>query len=154
MKTLTTQSGHTIEMYNTIHELPMKRSHEFTKYLGMDADIGSDIEGVGRHFERLFMFLGAGKEMKAEAQREAYNLYYQWFLVLENINPKYLSFACLIHSLDKEPCNDLTEDGLRALVNRLSEINLTEGEISTATEEVKKNLKQSVNYPFPTNSTE
>ena len=148
MHTLTTKSGHKIELFNSIHELPMKRSHAFTKYLGMDADIGSDMNAVAKHYEKLFMFSNNPKEMKAELQKEAYNLYFFWFLILENVNPQYLSFACMVSKIDEKEYNDLTEEGLQKVVEALYETGLTAGELGDWMDALKKNLKMNVNFAF------
>ena len=147
-KNLLTQNGNKIVLYNSIHDLNFQRSHAFTKYMGMDADIGGDMQAVAKHYEKLFMFSNNPKEMKVELQKEAYNLYFFWFLVLENFNPQYLSFACMVHSIDGKEYNDITEDGLIETVKAVSYTGLTAGEMGDWLENVKKNLKKSVNFAF------
>ncbi len=143
METLTTNRKNKIELYASIYELPIKRSNAYNKYSGMDADIGSDKEAVGTHYDKLLMFLGSGKDMNEEAQREAANLYMYWQLVHQGINPKHLSFACMVHSVDGVVYNDLTESGLQKVVDKLAEIEVTEGEIREFLDDVKKNFRKS-----------
>ena len=43
---------HTVELYDTIEELPVIRFHKYQKYLLVDSGIGSTIEDFDKHIEK------------------------------------------------------------------------------------------------------
>lgn len=147
MHTLTTKSGSRIELFESIQDLPMRNSNAFNKALLFDAGVGSTPADLDKHFQKLFMFLGAEKDMKKEAIAEATNMYYQWVQALEDFNIKYVSFACLVHSIDGTEYRDLTESGLLKTIAAIEKTGLTDGELGTWLEGVKKNLMKNVGLP-------
>jgi hypothetical protein len=128
--------GHELKMYNSAEELPIKRYSKFQRYNILESGVGSDIESIGSHFGKMFEFLNY--KMNEEALQEAKNLYYNFFLILQEVNLPGLAFCCLLHSIDGEPLYDLSEDNLKAVCDRLDKIGITQASIVTHSSEVKK----------------
>lgn len=63
---------HTVEIYDSIDELPIKRFHKFNKYLLIDAGVGSDLNSISEKINRIVRFID--KEDKANAKIELDNL--------------------------------------------------------------------------------
>ncbi len=123
-------------MYTDIREMPIKRYIEFQKQLLIDAGIGSNMQDVSKHFQKLFTYLN--HENLKEAVEESQNLYKNIYAVLNGHNTKLNSFSCLISSVDGEYRNDLTDEGIEHTGELLKEKGITWGEIDTQLEEVKK----------------
>ena len=96
---VTVQIGkHTVEMYDTIEELPVVRFHKYQKLLLVDAGVGSDIQGFDQRIERVRRFLLDGKPEKAE--QELANLRQCVFFIQSGLNLKHRAFAALVTKID------------------------------------------------------
>lgn len=122
----------------SIKELTIDRFSEFQKYILQDAGMGSDIDAVYKHFEKLDVFLAAGK--LEEAIRERSNQHYALFFMLNKINITSLSFAVLLYSIDDVRVEDYSETNLLRICERLGRDGLSRGELESLLEDVKKNL--------------
>lgn len=141
MRTIPLSLRHTCTLYQSITELPEARRVEFNCYLMQQTGIGTDVASVQRHFESVMGFLGA--DQKAEAIDALVLLMYNVQFALEKFSPQSLAFGCLVASVDGVPTNDLTEEGLTALRDRLSGYGLTAGMVDEEVAAVKKNFKMS-----------
>ena len=65
---------HTVELYDTIEELPVTRFHKYQKCLLVDCGIGSTIEDFDKHIEKARRFLMLNDP--ANAQKELENLHH------------------------------------------------------------------------------
>lgn len=117
MKTLKI-GKHTVEMYDSIEDLPIVRFHKYNKMLLIDAGLGSDLNDIDSHIEKTIAYLRTNKNDEAVA--EMMNMRKAVFLVQMNLSPKHLAFAALVQSIDGKPTNDLSDDGLRKVVELLS----------------------------------
>ncbi len=134
MKTISI-NGKEVEVYGSIKELPIAISKRFHHYLLQDVGIGTSIESIDDHLNRLRIFQDSDK--KAEATEELSNLRYSLFSMLSEIDFRSLSFACLIHAVDGKVVSDHTPEGLSKLIE---ELNPTGLEVEEHLQEVKKNL--------------
>lgn len=119
-------------------ELTIERYTEFQKYLLQDSGIGSDIESVYRHSEKLDAFLSSGKIAEAMAERS--NQHYNFYMMLNKISLTHLAFALFVESIDGVLCTDYSDSGLHAISDRLASVGLRRGELETILEDVKKKL--------------
>lgn len=136
MHTIQTKEGHTITLYNNVKQLPVNRYNEVQKYLLMDSGVGSDMEAIQSRYARLYAFL-AEKKIE-EAQKEAENMYYTHYSILEAINYKSYAFCCLISEINGEAISDYSEDGIRAILKKLEGIDLSQYDIESSIDIVKK----------------
>jgi hypothetical protein len=123
-----------ILLYNTTHELPIELYQKFNSYLvqklGMQ-EIQSSIGNIGT-------LLNNNKI--EEARQEVTNLYMGLYYTVKNFNIEYFCFGCLVYSINGLPVEDHSEDGLKRLIKELSDMGLTNADVKSYLDQVKKNL--------------
>jgi hypothetical protein len=137
-------SGKEIELYDNIEDLPMRRFHKYNKYLLVDSGVGSGIADFDRHIEKAVRFISKKPE---QAITELNNLRQSVYLALNEVSPRMLSFAALVKSIDGKECDDLSDDGLKAVADELKEV--TVAEFSSKMEEAKKKIDEQLSLYFP-----
>ena len=143
---VTTKIGkHTVEMYDTIDELPIVRFHKYQKLLLIDSGVGSDIAAFDQRTEKMRRYLMDGKTEKA--QQELENLRQSVFMIQNEINPKHRAFAVLVAKIDGRECNDLTDDALLRITAELQDV--PEKELTAQLEAVKKKIDGELRTYFP-----
>ena len=143
---VTTKIGkHTVEMYDTIDELPIVRFHKYQKLLLIDSGVGSDIAAFDQRTEKMRRYLMDGKTEKA--QQELENLRQSVFMIQNEINPKHRAFAVLVTKIDGRECNDLTDDALLRITAELQDV--PEKELTAQLEAVKKKIDGELMLYFP-----
>ena len=136
---------HTVEMYDTIEELPIVRFHKYQKLLLIDAGVGSDIAGFDQRIEKTRRYLMDGKLEKA--QQELENLRQTVFLIQSGLSPKHRAFAALVTKIDGRDCNDLSDVALAGLLETLNDA--PENELTAQLEAVKKKIDAELRLYFP-----
>ena len=119
MKNLTVNKK-TVRVYDSIDEMPIINFQKYNKYLLIDSGIGSDVDDIDAHIARIAKFIKSNNAKKA--LQELQNMRQNMYMVNSEISPKYLAFAALIHSIDGEEVNDLSDDGLKNILAKLKEI--------------------------------
>lgn len=137
--------SHSLEIYDSIDELPMKRFHKFNKMMLVDSGVGSSLSDADAHLERIKAFIRVRKA--DEAMKEVDNLRTNLYFVISSISPKYLAFASLVKSLDGTECNDLSDDGLQEVVDKLGDVTVTE--LNEEFDSVKKKIESDLLQYFP-----
>ena len=136
---------HTVEMYDTIEELPIVRFHKYQKMLLIDSGIGADIVSFDQRIEKTRRFLMDGKTDKA--QQELENLRQTVFLIQNEISPKHRAFAILVTKLDGKECNDISDDALAKVTEALNDI--PEKELAAKLDAAKKKIDAELKLYFP-----
>lgn len=106
-----------VKIYDSIDEMPIVNFQKYNKYLLIDSGIGSDIDDIDSHVLRIAKFIKSNNSKKA--LQELQNMRQNIYMVNSEISPKYLAFAALIHSIDGVEITDLSDDGLKAVLNGL-----------------------------------
>lgn len=109
-----------IRVYDSIDEMPIINFQKYNKYLLIDSGIGSDADDIDAHIIKIAKFIKANNNKKA--LQELQNMRQNMYMVNNEISPKYLAFAALIHSIDGKEVNDLSDDGLKKLLEDLKSI--------------------------------
>lgn len=109
-----------IRVYDSIDEMPIINFQKYNKYLLIDSGIGSDADDIDAHIIKIAKFIKANNSKKA--LQELQNMRQNMYMVNNEISPKYLAFAALIHSIDGKEVNDLSDDGLKKLLEDLKSI--------------------------------
>ena len=109
-----------VQVYDSIDEMPIVNFQKYNKYLLIDSGIGSDADDIDAHITRIAKFIKANNNKKA--LQELQNMRQNMYMVNNEIKPKYLAFAALIHSINGKETNDLSDDGLKALLKELKEV--------------------------------
>ena len=100
-----------IRVYDGIDEMPIVNFQKYNKYLLIDSGIGSDSDDIDAHIVKVARYIKANDSKKA--LQELQNMRQNMYMVNNEISPKYLAFAALIHSIDGKELNDLSDDGLK-----------------------------------------
>lgn len=140
-----TLNGHTVKLYESIDELPIVRFHRYNRMLLVDAGIGSDINDFDNHIERVVRYIKNGEN--DNAAKELDNLRQNVFMVMSEQSVEDLSFACLIVSIDGDPCEDISPDGLAKVVQRLGGV--SRKELTEQNQSVKKKIDSELVLYFP-----
>jgi len=122
----------------TIKELPIDRYSEFQKYLLQDSGMGSDIEAIQRHNEKIDLFLAANKIPEAITERT--NQHFNFFFMLNRINITHISFAVLVSSIADKHIEDYSETNLLTVCSQLGKQGFTHEQLVAILDDVKKNL--------------
>lgn len=109
-----------VQVYDSIDEMPIVNFQKYNKYLLIDSGIGSDADDIDAHIVKIAKFIKANNNKKA--LQELQNMRQNMYMVNNEISPKYLAFAALIHSIDGKEVNDLSDDGLKKLLQDLKDI--------------------------------
>ena len=136
---------HRVEIHDDISQLPVRRYHVFNRMLLVDAGIGGDITDFDRHIERVMAY--NRKDQRENLLLELKNLRQSVFLILNGISPKMMAFACLVKKLDGIERDDLTDEGLRKLLDELGDVPI--GDMTASFEAVKKKIDEDLSRYFP-----
>lgn len=109
-----------VRVYDSIDEMPIVNFQKYNKYLLIDSGIGSDADDIDAHIVKIAKFIKANNNKKA--LQELQNMRQNMYMVNNEISPKYLAFAALIHSIDGKEVKDLSDDGLKKLLQDLKDI--------------------------------
>lgn len=136
----------TIELYESIKEMPIERFNEFSKLAALDMGVGSTLEDFHNHFSKLHAYVVNNK--RDEALIEMSNVYQGFFYAINKISIWSYSFCAFIKSVDGEEYNRTEINDHRILIKKLSEKGLTVDKCQSTIDEVKKNLIQSFDSSF------
>ena len=100
--------------------MPIINFQKYNKYLLIDSGIGSDADDIDAHITRIARFIKSNNAKKA--LQELQNMRQNMYMVNNEISPRYLAFAALIHSIDGKEINDLSDDGLKNTLAELKKI--------------------------------
>lgn len=109
-----------VRVYDSIDEMPIVNFQKYNKYLLIDSGIGSDADDIDAHITRVAKFIKSNNAKKA--LQELQNMRQNMYTVNSEISPRYLAFAALIYSVDGKEVNDLSDDGLKKLLQDLKDI--------------------------------
>ena len=127
-------NGHKVRIYDSIDTLPITRFHSYNRMLLVDAGVGSDISDFDNHIERMVRYIRKGDNDSAAKELE--NMRQNVYMIMSGQSVRDLSFACLVASIDDEPCNDMSQEALQRIVETLG--GATRGELTEAYQSAKK----------------
>lgn len=134
-----TRSGKILRMYESCKEISAERMNEVHKYSMVDTGVGSTFQEVWSHFAMQDKFLNAGD--LDGAKKENHNLMMNLNFMIEKIDTKSLSFACLIHSADRVVITDFSQDALIDLSKKVNKWGIPYSRVKFIVEDLKKNLR-------------
>lgn len=133
-------NGNIIEIYDSIEQLPMVRFHAFSRGIMLDSGIGSDVDDIDKRMASSIAMIQKGDH--GDAIKEINNMRAALANVMGNINPKMLSFASLVKSINGKECNDLSHNGLTKVLDMIGQFEISYNTVATVYNEVKKKLKK------------
>lgn len=128
--------GVTLEMYDSIDELPMSRFQIYNRSLLLDMGIGCDVAGVESRIVSLRSFI-KHKQYKS-LDTELSNLHQSLLFIVGNTSLKFRCFSALVKSVNGKPFSDFSDDGLTELMDRLSKRGFTWGRLKSILSSLKK----------------
>lgn len=135
---------HTVEIYDSIDELPIQRFQKFNKYMLIDSGVGSDMQDVLSHIDRARIYIKSNPVMAAT---ELDNLRQSIYLMVDELSPKHMAFAALVRKIDGEEMNDISDAGLKRVLDILSEAK--KGWLDGVLNSVKKKIDRELSMYFP-----
>lgn len=140
MRQIQLEGSESVLLYQTPQELPAGRYSRFQYWLLREAGIGHGAGAIEQHFHTVTALL-AGNRAEAAADALAL-LHYSFADTLDEFSPRHLAFGCLVAEVSGQPVSDVSEEGLRRLLDRLSALGLTEGMVAAEVADVKKNWRR------------
>lgn len=137
-------NGHKVEVHDSIDELSVRRFQKYNKYLLIDSGIGSDLQDIIDRIERTKVYV---KNSPGRAITELENMKQGIYLMTEGISPEHMAFATLVRSIDGEATDDLSDEGLRRVIDRLADAKKTI--IDRVLNSVKKKIDTELSLYFP-----
>lgn len=122
----------TVQFYDSIRSLPASRYNEYRKYLMIDSGLRS-IEDVQTAVSELSLLVG-----NKESDRIEQNLLLGLHFAFNGYNAEQWAFVALIHSIDDEPLEQISEEYCMKVVERLSADGLSQELLSETLAELKK----------------
>jgi hypothetical protein len=134
--------GAVLTAHDSPHSLPEYRRVEHDYYAMIEANVGSSIEDVDRHFEQMLLLVGSND---VDAQVTAVNNTRFLFFNILNRQPsaRALALACLVETVDGVAWTDYSEAGVEKLVRLLSDKGLSDALVVEHWPELKKKLETS-----------
>ena len=142
-------NNHELKLYDSIDEMPIVNFQKYNKYIIVDSGLGSDIDSVDEHLVNLAKLIKSDKD---KAQQELQNLRQTMHLIVSGISPNYLAFAALIHSIDGKVVEDLSDENLKSIIEKLQKAK--HSMIVSILLWVKKKLATELEISFPNSFNE
>jgi len=114
-----TINGYSLEIYSSIDELPIERYMAFNRQLMIDSGVGSDMDDITTKVTKILRLIERDKD---QAKLELLNLSGTLANALTEVSPKMGAFACLVKSVDGEPWEDLSIEGVKELTNKINSV--------------------------------
>lgn len=143
MKTINI-SGYKLKVYDSIQELPIRRYHLYTKWLMLESGIGSDIDSILSHIDKIKAFMYNDRD---NAIKELENMRDNIYTVYTMNNIGLLAFAALIHSIGDKEYHLKTDDEIEEIKNIL--LDIRKSEYDEIFEKIKDNIESELILYFP-----
>jgi len=139
MQTLKTDNGHTVRYYTDFDEFPAERRAALTRYSIEASELDTTVQGLGERIGSIMQYYRDGRNGDGETALQ--NLFYSIQSAKEGYAPDALTFGCLLHDVDGVAVTDLSDTGLKQVIDKLA---VSVGEMSRIVESVKKNSTSAV----------
>lgn len=109
-----------VELYDSIDNLPIVNYQKFNKFMMIDSLVGTDYLDVATSITRAMQYINLNKSDLAITQLQ--NTLSSLSLIAQEIGPKYLAFATLVRSVDGVPVRDLSDEGLKRVLDLINTV--------------------------------
>jgi len=142
-------NGLTLEMYDSIQELPILRFQMFNLNAMLDAGIGSDLSAYNNHCNKVVRFIDL--EDKESAKREIQNKNQNLHFIMMNVSPEYNCFAAMIYKINGREIldSDLLGDGVQNIMAELSAKRFSIKKFRNVLSGIKKKIEFETSQFFP-----
>ena len=138
--------GHKIELYDGIEEMPVVRYNKYTKYCVLSTGVGNTVDDIVSRIAAIRKMIGK-ENVEKQMDSELLTLAQTFHFCTNCVDPSTLAFASLVKSVDGEECNDVTDEGIEKVKDRLSEF-VTRKDVTLALSGVKKKSMGSWGFTF------
>lgn len=138
-------NGKKVKLYDSIDEMPIVNFQKYNKCILIESGLGSDTFSIDEHIIRVAKYVNSGD--KAKALQELQNMRQNVYMIINNVSPKSLAFAALIHSIDGKEQKDLSDTHLQEIIDEIND--LPYGEFISIIEGLKKKLSTELELYFP-----
>ncbi len=138
---------HIIELFDSVHNLPVLRFQRFNKYQMQASEIGNTFADYDQRTVKIIQFLQ--KEMIKEAIQELENRRQTVFNAFNEFTPIGKSFSVLVKKIDDVEYHDFSPDNLNRCIEHLERIGLSNEEAMNKLNEVKKKIETELMVYFP-----
>lgn len=135
-----------VEYYSDIQTAPIERFVKFNSLLSMQQDVGSTFEDLQKRDRSAIEFLKAGNV--DSALKELSNKMLAKHFLKEEFCPIGHALACMVKSIDGEPRDDLSEQGLDATLKKLSDLGVSYAKTKQQAEDLKKKSTSNLKFSF------
>lgn len=118
-------NGHTIELQDSIQELPIARFMDLQRHLLAASNIGSTAEDIDLRISRIIGYIRKSENDKAET--EVQNLRLSMRNAVGKLSPSMNAFCVLVESVDGVQVTDHGEAGLKRIMLQINTTKLTWG---------------------------
>ena len=133
-------NGHFIEMWDSVDSMPAANYINHARLTMLDAGIGSDLDSVTRHWQKIAKLAEKGDADGLKKQLSNYLQSLQF--IVSNTSPEMMSFVSLIKSIDSKAIEDYSDENAKAIIAELSKKGLTVGIVRSFLSAVKKKLSK------------
>lgn len=140
-------NGLTLELYTDIEELPIVNFQEFNRLMLIDSGVGGDLEAIDRHLGAILRYNKLGQAEKL--QKEAMNLRQNLAFCISGVTPKMAAFVPMIKSVNGQPVEDFTEEGVARTLALLNREGATFGWLRGLVDWFKKKIEEQLEVFFP-----
>lgn len=136
--------GHTITIWDSAEQLPIRRYQKLNKFLMRSSDIGENFHDVDRRITGIMEYFG--KDMKTKGLQEFENLRQLFWNIFEGITDNGKAFAILVHSIDGKEYRFTDDNALDEILDDLERIGYPFKDMVDQTIEVKKKSSRLWNF--------
>jgi hypothetical protein len=127
-----------IVFYNSIREVPEWKWQLLQSILLQKEYIGATMPDVAKHHGKFDLFIKA--KQYDELLEERVNLTICFNAMINNISIKSKALVCLVHTIDGERVDIISEDKQEEVYKKLLETDITNEKVDLLLEELKKKL--------------
>lgn len=141
---------HTLELYDSIQDLPITRFQTFNINLMIDAGIGANLDEFEGRVATISKMINGGR--KEDANRELSNMIQTVRFIMGNVSPEYRAFVALIKSIDGRIIHDedLQGEGIDAIIKELGQKRFSIGHLKQCLKDLKKKFDSEFEVFFTT----
>lgn len=129
---------HKVRIYESAEDMPVVRWNKMNKLMMLDSGIGSDMMALEAKVTRIQRLVESGNTEDASVELD--NMKSAFRIMNAGVNPRSMAFAVLVHDVDGELCDDMSDEGLNGVIAKLDE--LTQREARSVTGMVKKKFQE------------
>lgn len=136
----------TIEMFDSVHNMPILRFRRWNKYAMQSSEIGSEFQDFSNRLTKINQLIR--KDLKQEALNEIENARMTVYNAIQEFSPRTRAFAIFVKSINGKQYEDYSPESLDDCIKHLSKLGITDKEAVEKLQEVKKKSNWNLLFTF------